>query len=168
MAQPISGNENFTSVVGNSSKQKRSLNSSIINTSEIVNNDLSSSTSDIILSDNISIKGDLTTEGHIIVPNSDGPPVVTTNSTTITSVFSSAESSDCAGFITSIGETTGGDQITLTFNKPFESAPNAIVTPYNEEALDAEFYVSTSVNDLIININNGGKNDPIFSYIVIG
>ncbi|MFA4852661.1 MAG: hypothetical protein WC599_09105 [Bacteroidales bacterium] len=86
----------------------------------------------------------------------------------ITAAGFTAGSTDTKGNITTTGTNIppNNTQLTITFTNAYTVAPIVVVTPNNNAARTATYYVTSTATAYSLFINGGGA-DPSFNYMVI-
>jgi hypothetical protein len=95
------------------------------------------------------------------------PTIAVTIQNGITTASITAGSTDSKGNITATGTNNlTNTQLMITYNTAYAVAPIVVVTPNNNSARTATYYVTSTITAYSLFINGGGAN-PSFNYIVI-
>ncbi|MFA5783028.1 MAG: hypothetical protein WC868_12250 [Bacteroidales bacterium] len=96
------------------------------------------------------------------------PTITVTIQSGITAAGITAGSTDTKGNITTTGTNIppNNTQLTITFTNAYTVAPIVVVTPNNNAARTATYYVTSTATAYSLFINGGGA-DPSFNYMVI-
>lgn len=104
-------------------------------------------------------------DGHIKSEQSQAPNILVQTQNGITNAAISG--TDVKGSITCTGANNGTDtEINVTFNITCTNAPIVTITPANQAAYTANWFVTSTANGFTLTFK-GGNADPKFNYIAI-
>ena len=112
--------------------------------------------------------------GHIQTNQTTAPTIALTTANGISAPAITAGSTDVCGIITTSGTSTGGTQLTVTFNKTYTTAPKTVfIAPANASAANpnTQWYVDNiTATTFRVTVGTGGTHGtaPSFFYWVIG
>lgn len=170
---PIAGNQNFTEVV-NAAAQLPLLNVTDLEAGNATANSLTVEASNLdsaTLPNPSNVRFTIDSFGHLATAQQTPPTGSFTTTGTITANSIGPNSTDCAGQFTATGTAAAGDELTVTFNRPYSTGiVHAVCTACNAGAATASsngYHVVANDDGFTLTFLGVSGANPCFNYFII-